>query len=538
MAAEASAVSCSEEAPQVSPADEDTTFVSSPAEVSSPAPEKGEEEFAAKDDGTSPSKASKVPRIKRPMNAFMVWSSIERKKLAEREPRLHNTELSKRLGQMWKCMTEEEKKPFRLEAEKLKAKLLEEHPDYKYRPRRKKFDGYPKVSIPVLKVSSTHHRMRTVNQSVHHHHHMQRRAQMYGLSQQPAAGSMSYTIPTSDSVSPYGGGYSSYPLYSSGYADTSGYQYPSTGYMTSAGYGSGAAVLYGGPAGDMADYQQVPAGYVFYNGGGLANQHTPTTPESSSESPEFIPPHGGVHHAADSTAYGAKELSSYMAECFDTPPSSPCARSQSQPVFNTSSTPLPMVRTDSSNSIHSESPHRKQSSPSVSSSPLSSPHDGSFADLKQCGSDAPAAAPCQIDSFCSGQYSCYYDSSTNTSTSSIYSMCSEGDMYAASKGYAYSIGGNYSACAVDSAGTTSNHMFSLCGSTTGYLHCGYPDEQYGCGGDVSGVSAALPCEARAFSPPACNVGYGHPSSCALPDPSEMLPGGAEVGEGQQYLVQL
>lgn len=74
------------------------------------------------------------------MNAFMVWSSVERKKLAEKEPRLHNTELSKRLGQMWKIMTENEKLPFRKEAEKLKAKLMQEHPNYKYRPRRRKFD--------------------------------------------------------------------------------------------------------------------------------------------------------------------------------------------------------------------------------------------------------------------------------------------------------------------------------------------------------------------------------------------------------------
>lgn len=77
-------------------------------------------------------------KIKRPMNAFMVWSSVERKKLAEKEPRLHNTELSKRLGHMWKKMTEREKLPFRKEADKLKLKLLEEHPDYKYKPRRRK----------------------------------------------------------------------------------------------------------------------------------------------------------------------------------------------------------------------------------------------------------------------------------------------------------------------------------------------------------------------------------------------------------------
>lgn len=86
-------------------------------------------------------RVSKKPqRIKRPMNAFMVWSSLERKKLAEREPQLHNTELSKRLGEMWKGMNEEAKKPYREEADRLKAKLMEEHPDYKYRPRRRKID--------------------------------------------------------------------------------------------------------------------------------------------------------------------------------------------------------------------------------------------------------------------------------------------------------------------------------------------------------------------------------------------------------------
>lgn len=85
-------------------------------------------------------KGGRKNHIKRPMNAFMVWSSIERKKLAEREPKLHNTELSKRLGQMWKNMTEDDKKPFRVEADRLKSKLMEEHPDYKYRPRRRKFE--------------------------------------------------------------------------------------------------------------------------------------------------------------------------------------------------------------------------------------------------------------------------------------------------------------------------------------------------------------------------------------------------------------
>ncbi|XP_016331450.1 transcription factor SOX-8b [Sinocyclocheilus anshuiensis] len=51
------------------------------------------------------------PHVKRPMNAFMVWAQAARRKLADQYPHLHNAELSKTLGKLWRLLTENEWKP-------------------------------------------------------------------------------------------------------------------------------------------------------------------------------------------------------------------------------------------------------------------------------------------------------------------------------------------------------------------------------------------------------------------------------------------
>lgn len=106
------------------------------------------------------------------MNAFILWSQIERRKILNRQDQysIHNAEISKLLGKRWKNeLTDEDRQPFILEAERLRLLHMKEHPDYKYRPRSKKLNksmDSSASSSPPAKRARTEQQRRYEDQTV------------------------------------------------------------------------------------------------------------------------------------------------------------------------------------------------------------------------------------------------------------------------------------------------------------------------------------------------------------------------------------
>ena len=90
--------------------------------------------LAHQDDSTR----EKEPRVKRPMNAFMLYAQVARRKVATKYPNLNYAKLSKTLGKIWQVLPEEERRPFIQEAERLRTQHKLKHPHYKYTPKRLK----------------------------------------------------------------------------------------------------------------------------------------------------------------------------------------------------------------------------------------------------------------------------------------------------------------------------------------------------------------------------------------------------------------
>ncbi|XP_019361500.1 PREDICTED: transcription factor SOX-30 [Gavialis gangeticus] len=92
--------------------------------------------------------------VKRPMNAFMVWARIHRPALAKANPAANNAEISVQLGLEWNKLTEEQKKPYYDEAQKIKKKHREEFPGWVYQPRPGKRKRFPLTVSTVFSGTS------------------------------------------------------------------------------------------------------------------------------------------------------------------------------------------------------------------------------------------------------------------------------------------------------------------------------------------------------------------------------------------------
>ena len=76
--------------------------------------------------------------VKRPMNSFLLWAKIMRRKYAAENPNLQNAEISKLLGKIWNSMSTTDKRPFVEKAEKLRIIHMKNYPNYRYAPKKRK----------------------------------------------------------------------------------------------------------------------------------------------------------------------------------------------------------------------------------------------------------------------------------------------------------------------------------------------------------------------------------------------------------------
>lgn len=325
-------------------------------------------------------KGGRKNHIKRPMNAFMVWSSIERKKLAEREPKLHNTELSKRLGQMWKSMSEDDKKPFRVEADRLKSKLMEEHPDYKYRPRRRKFEigaKGPAMFLSGLK-SFSGNPLRVVGNASpavalkgHPGQHCNPRNSPCSTQPLPISyysSSFTLTPPTPSSVTFSNGERTqsndpssySYPYRYTGFPMTN-YSYPYAYSLTAGGNPSSLNYMNYRPddATGQSCYQMGAYPYSLQSQESSGPNDTTFTQSSSQETNEYTSDKSPleqtptVRHLTYDPITGKQMTNgNYSLPYMETPPCSPFLQS---PHFNTLSCSVPLTRTESYSSEYSNS---------------------------------------------------------------------------------------------------------------------------------------------------------------------------------------
>nr|ATA58091.1 MAT1-2-1 [Neofusicoccum parvum] len=76
------------------------------------------------------------PWVPRPMNCFIIYRREKHASVVAANPGLHNNDISKIIGRMWKAETNATKEIFKAKAEKLNKEHAAANPNYRYTPRK------------------------------------------------------------------------------------------------------------------------------------------------------------------------------------------------------------------------------------------------------------------------------------------------------------------------------------------------------------------------------------------------------------------
>ncbi|KAG9334853.1 hypothetical protein JZ751_006422 [Albula glossodonta] len=89
-------------------------------------------------------------KIRRPMNAFLVWARIHRPGLTKANPNATSQEISIQMGEEWRKLSEKQKMPYYEEAFKLRIKHEKEFPDWEYKPTPRKRKRHNAQAVPQV----------------------------------------------------------------------------------------------------------------------------------------------------------------------------------------------------------------------------------------------------------------------------------------------------------------------------------------------------------------------------------------------------
>ncbi|KAF1746498.1 hypothetical protein GCK72_022954 [Caenorhabditis remanei] len=75
-----------------------------------------------------------IPKAKRPRNAYMIYYNIKKDELSQDNTSIESGTMNEEIRRIWKNMSNSEKSPFQLEANRLKTEYDKKYPDFKYQP--------------------------------------------------------------------------------------------------------------------------------------------------------------------------------------------------------------------------------------------------------------------------------------------------------------------------------------------------------------------------------------------------------------------